>query len=147
MAENKELMQELEAFLKSKKGVPNEEAKADPEGQKLKEKWLKIVKDMEAADESGNIKAMMERLDANADEIRAEVGKLVYEGNATEENIKAVLDKKNILEMQQNGCVVCTACTACIACAVCAVCAITGVAAASATGSISVTSTVSAINN
>lgn len=146
MEENKLFMQELEAFLKSKKGVPAEEAKADPEGQKLKGKWLKIVEDMKAADESGSIAATMEGLNANADEIRAKIGKLVYEGTATEENIKAVVEK-NIPETQQNGCAVCSTCSTCVSCGLCGLCFISGIAVASVTSTISTISAISAINN
>lgn len=142
-----QMLQELEEFVSSKKGVDTEEAKADPKGQALKKQWLAVLDDMVKADESGTLASAMRQVDAGSDDIRAAVGKLVYEGKATPETVGAVLQEQNVDgAVDANGCAVCSACSACIACAACALCFISAVAVATTIGSVSVTSTISAIS-
>lgn len=149
MEMNQELIQEIEAFLNSKKGVEADAAKADPKGQELKAKCLALFEEMVKADESQLLAGAVAQVKENETEIRAKIGKLVYEGRATEENIKAALESLNTGTdfNASNSCAVCSACSSCAVCGLCGLCFISGVAAASGISVTSVTSTISAINS
>ena len=146
---NQELIQEMEELLLSKKGVDAAEAKADPKGQEMKAKCLELFDEMVKADESHTLADAVARVKENETEVRAKIGKLVYEGRATEENIRAALSSLEVPANfnASNSCAVCTACTSCVVCGFCGLCVFSAAALAGGISVTSVTSTISAVNS